>query len=109
MAVIGMATLLMIVNNLHVRWSQRPGRPLEANPPLIVNPDAVLALAVADQSFEAIARKNGKVPERCGGLQAVELQASGALKSRKSLDAFAGSEISGPAVPIADNHWPKMP
>src|SRR5229473_968064 len=103
MAVIGMAALLMIVNNLHVRWPQRAARPLEANPPLIVNADAVLALAIADQGFEAIAGQSGNVSERCGGLETVELQARGALKTRKGLDAFARGEISGPAVPIADN------
>jgi hypothetical protein len=75
---------------------------------LIVNANAVLALAVTYQSFEAIARQSGQVFERCGRLQTVELQARGALKSRKSLDAFAGGEISGSAVPKADNQWPKM-
>src|SRR6266852_2903737 len=96
-----MIALLMIVNNLYVRWPERAARPLEANPPLIVNANAVLALAVADQSFEAIAWQSGQVSERGGCLQTVELQARGALKPRKSLDAFAGGEISGPAVPIA--------
>jgi hypothetical protein len=75
---------------------------------LIVNANAVLALAVADQRFEAIAGQNGKVSERCGYLQTVKLQARGTLKPRECLDPFAGSEISGPAVPIADNPWFKM-
>ena len=99
----------MIVNNLYVRWPERAAEPLEANPPLIVNANAALALAVADQNFEAIAWQSGQVSKTGSCLQTVELQARGALKPRKSLDAFAGGEISGPAVPIADNHWSKMP
>src|SRR5882724_6978134 len=104
MAVIGMAALLMIVNNLHVRWSWRAARPLEANSPLVVNANTVLTLAVADQSFEAIARQSGKVPERCGRLQTVELQARGALESRECLDPFPRREAAGPFVAIAKDH-----
>src|SRR6266852_5171311 len=104
-----MIALLMIVNNLYVRWPERAARPLEPNPPLIVNADAVLAFAVADQNFEAIGLQSRQVSKGGGCLQTVELQACGTLKPRKSLDAFAGGEISGPAVPIADNHWSKMP
>jgi hypothetical protein len=37
----------MIVDNLHVEWPWRSVSPLEANPPLIVDADAVLAFAVA--------------------------------------------------------------
>jgi len=46
-AVTAIAILRMIVNNLNVRWARRPIGPLEANPPLVVYADAVLALAVA--------------------------------------------------------------
>src|SRR6266704_530279 len=103
-----MVILLMIVNNLHDRWSRRSGRPLEANSPLIINANAVLLLAVAQKGFKAIAGQGGNVSKRCGRFETVKLQARGTLKSRESLDAFAGGEISCPTVPIADNHWPKM-
>src|SRR5713226_2136684 len=105
MGVIGIESLLMIVNDLHGRRSERPAWPLEANPPLIVNANAVLALAITAQSFEAIAGQSGQVSKRGGGLETIELQARGTLEARKSLDAFAGGEVSGPTVPIADNHW----
>ncbi len=99
---------LVIVNNLDARWTGGSARPLEANSPLIVNANTVLALAVAYQSFKAIAGQNGQVSERCGRLQTVKLQARGALESRESLGAFAGGEVSGPTVPVADNHWRNM-
>jgi len=46
----------------------------------------------------------GKVSEREGHLQAVELQARGAFYSKESLDPFSGREVPGPLVPIADDH-----
>ena len=55
-----------------------------------------------------IARQSGQVFERGGRLETIELQAGGALKSGKGLDAFAASKVSGAAVPVADNHRPKM-
>ena len=45
----------MIINNLNIDWSRRSLRPLEANPPLIINADAILALTVVFERFEAVA------------------------------------------------------
>ena len=98
--------LLVIVNNLYVGWPRRLVEPLEANPPLIINADAILALAVAYQSFKPIARQRRKVPRRSGRLETVQFQARGPFKSRKCPDSFPSGEISGPFVPIADDHCP---
>ena len=49
-------------------------RPLEANPPLIVNTDAVLAFAVAHQRFKTIARQFFTVPISETRDQVVELE-----------------------------------
>jgi hypothetical protein len=38
--------LLVVANNFHVRWAPCTINPFEANPPLIVNADAVLPLPV---------------------------------------------------------------
>jgi hypothetical protein len=51
----------MVVDNLHVRGTWRTVRPLEANPPLIVdkkivNADAVLPFAVSLERFETVTR-----------------------------------------------------
>src|SRR3972149_8309346 len=45
-------TSSMIVNYFHVHWPARIFGPLEAYPPLVVNSDAVLALAVPRQQFK---------------------------------------------------------
>lgn len=45
--------------------------PYETNPPLVVNTDAVLPLAITVQSFQAVSWRRGKVPQF---RSAVELQ-----------------------------------
>jgi len=42
--------LLVIINNLDVRWSRCSVSPLKADPPLIINPNAALTSAVAYQA-----------------------------------------------------------
>ena len=44
--------LLMVVNNLHVGWAGPFFGPFKANPPLVINADAVLALSVPFQRFK---------------------------------------------------------
>jgi len=81
--------------------------PLKANPPLIVNANAVLALAVAYQRLKTVPRQCSKVPQRRGRFHTVKLQARGSFKSREWLDPFPGGEFSGPLVPIANDHCSK--
>src|SRR5215813_5048895 len=68
--------LLVIVHNLHIRWTGCPVRPLETNSPLIVDADTVLAFAVASESLKAIAWQGSKVSDGGGCLDAIQLQAS---------------------------------
>lgn len=83
-------------------------QPLEANSPLVVDADAVLALTVANQRLKAIPRQGGKVSKRRGGFQAVQLEASRAFKSSKGFDPSSRSEVSRPLVAVANNHWSKI-
>ena len=46
----------MIVGDLDLESIALP--PNEANPPLVVDPNAVLALAVAQELFEVVSRRN---------------------------------------------------
>src|ERR1700746_2081643 len=90
------AMLRVIVNNLHVWRPWRAVGPLEANPPLIVNADAVLALAVAYQRFKTVTRQCGKIPQRRSRFHTVRLQARRSFKTRECLNPFPGGEFSGP-------------
>jgi hypothetical protein len=60
------------------------------------------------QRFKTVAGQSGKVSERCGRLQSVKLQARGTFNSRESLDAFPARELSGPLIPIANDHFQKL-
>jgi hypothetical protein len=60
---------------------------------LIVDPNAVLSLAVADKHLKSVARQCGKVPQRRGRLHTIKLQACGPFKSRECLDSFSATLI----------------
>ena len=57
-------SLLVIVHDLNVGRPHRIFRPLETNPPLVVNADAVLALPVRSQRLKTVAGQGGKIPQR---------------------------------------------
>src|SRR5262249_4681912 len=97
--------LLVVVNNFHVRWAPRTINPFEANPPLIVNADAVLPLPVTYQCFETIPGQCNQVPQRSRRLHTVQFHARGPFKSRECLNPLPSCEISGPVVPIAEDHY----
>jgi hypothetical protein len=76
---------LVIINDLDVAGTWRGVGPLEANPPLIVDADAVLAFAISGQRLKTVAGQSGQVLKRNGGLQTVQLEARGALDSGEPL------------------------
>lgn len=49
--------LLVIIYDLDIAWAARAFRPLETNPPLIIDPDAILALPIAFQRFKPVSRQ----------------------------------------------------
>ncbi len=53
--------LLMVINNLHVGWAGRFFGPFKANPLLVIDANAVLALSVPSQRFKTVAAKTGPV------------------------------------------------
>jgi len=53
--------------------------PSEANSPLLVNPNAVLALAITREFFEAVTRWNAKIVESFCGVQDGQFIPCGAM------------------------------
>jgi hypothetical protein len=114
----GFVPFLVVINNLYIHRSRRFGRPREANPPLIIHPDAVSALPAAERDFKAPARRRGKIaravadsslsslmraaPEARILRRSVSRRETGALNSGECLDAFPGGKVGGALVPIAD-------
>lgn len=60
--------------------------PDEAKSPLIVDPDAVLALAVTPERLESVAGRYGQIAEFGGTVQEKELAPSNTLEGSKSGD-----------------------
>jgi len=94
----------MIINDFHIRGARRAIGPCETNAPLIVDPDAVLPLAIALQRFKSVARKSSEIPERSGCLEAIQLETGGSLETGECLDTFTGCEAPGALVPVTDDH-----
>jgi len=59
--------LSMIVNNLYLVWAVFP--PFEANTPLLVYPDALLAGPVTSQSFKPITGKIHQILDAGGAVE----------------------------------------
>jgi hypothetical protein len=94
----------MVIDNLDVRGTWRTFRPLEANPPLVVDADAVLSLAVSFERFETVPRQCGKVFERGRCLETIQFQSRSAFDTGEGFDPFAQREVSGPLVPVTADH-----
>jgi hypothetical protein len=67
----------MIVRNLDVPRRAIP--PYEAEPPLIVDADTVLALTVAAQTLQTVARRHAQIFDLPRGIDSQKLRAGGAL------------------------------
>jgi len=95
----------VIVHDLNVDRTDCTFRPLEADPPSVVDANTVLAPPVPAQRFEPVAGQGGKVSNRHGRLETIKLQLRGTFKSRERLDPVASGEFPGPFVPVTDDHF----
>jgi hypothetical protein len=77
----------MIIDDFHVKRSWGAFRPFKTNPPLIVDTDAVLSLAIPLEPFKPVA---GRVQchEPAGGMKPVKPQHGLPLDRLKRLDPF---------------------
>ena len=81
----------MVIHDLHVVGVAIA--PDKADSPLIVDADAVLALAVASQPFETIPRGSRKVAEFDGGIKDSQFPSRHLLEGLKALDPFAAVQM----------------
>jgi hypothetical protein len=87
----------MIVHDFHIKRPRGAFRPGKANPPLIVDTDAVLALPVPLEPFKPIARRIER-HQTVRGVQAVEPQHGLPLESLERLNPSAFEKGAGPLV-----------
>jgi hypothetical protein len=93
----------MVIDDFNIDRAGRSLGPLKANPPLVVDTDAVLALAVALERFEPIAGQI-EIVQRRGRVELVELHFGLALNPGKSLDPVPLGELPSSLVSEAHDH-----
>jgi hypothetical protein len=93
----------MVIDDLNLDRPRRPFGPRQANPPLVIDTDALLTLAGAFECFESIAGQV-QIDERNGRLQLVELHFRLVFEPGEGLSPLSGSELSGLLVSEADDH-----
>ena len=98
----------MIIYNLDLRWPGSALRPLEANPPLGIDADAVLAAPVAAKRLQTVARQAAQIVEARRGLQNFKALPRLPVEALKLPDERAIGEGLGPFVAEAQNHMVKI-
>jgi hypothetical protein len=79
--------------------------PAEADPPLVVDPDAVLTLAVSVESLQSIPRRNAEVIKRCCRIQHPKLPQCDPLHVRsQSFDPLSAEQPLSVPVSEAPDH-----
>lgn len=82
-----------------------PVSPDEAHPPLVIDPDAVLAGAVISQGFQAVARRRTQVIQADCSVEITEFAASaGQNVGRESLGKLAPKYRRCALIPERHNH-----
>lgn len=82
-----------------------PAVPAEADAPLVVDADAVLAGAVSGELFEAVAGWDAEVGERFGGVEDEQLPEDATLEvGGPAPDGAPFEELLGVVVPEALDH-----
>jgi hypothetical protein len=94
----------MIIDDLDIDGTGGTFRPFEANPPLVIDADAVLALAVALERFEPIAGQSGKVFQTRRGFEPVESDFGLSPKAGKLPNVLTIGKTLGFSVPVIDDH-----
>ncbi len=87
----------MVVNDFNIFW---PGfRPDEAEPELVVDADAVLAMTISPKRLQAIPWWDLEIVEAAGGIQDGELAVSDASEASKAPNRLPLKQ--GPGVAAA--------
>jgi hypothetical protein len=88
MIIPAIANLLVIIHNFHIKRPRRALWPFKANPHLVVDADAVLALAITLETFKSVSG-GIKGPNTVRRVKPFEPQQGLPLKTLKRLNPFA--------------------
>ena len=93
----------MVVHDFHFGWAGAFLRPLEANPPLVVDTDAPLPLAPTFERLQTIARPR-QIAQAGGGIELVEFARGGSGEARKGRHPATLVERLGFPIREANDH-----
>jgi hypothetical protein len=96
----------MIVNDLDV--PRTVVSPTEADPPLVIDSDAVLAASITAELLQAIAREHAKVIEVLGAVEHLQLSFGLRLGRSESFRDLAFEELLRGARRKRPNHLPRI-
>jgi hypothetical protein len=96
--------LSMVVDYFDVFGAVGAFWPFKANPPLLVDTDAVLPLAIADKRFKVVAGKRGKILQGCCRLENAKAPFRLMAKGVELRDALPFCKESCFLVPVAPYH-----
>src|SRR6266700_4012213 len=99
-----MTCLLVIIDDLDIDRAGRAVRPLEADPPLVIDADAILTLPITLQRFQPVTWQRGEVFQVRCGFQPVEPHFSLPGESGEFSNVLAIGKAFGSLVPVAYDH-----
>jgi hypothetical protein len=93
----------MVVNDLDVARRRLVAGPLEANPPAIIDPDAVLTCSITNQRLKAVTWQHHEGSLVWCGFHDFQSLVCLTCERLKLADSLAGGKPSGALVPIPAN------
>ena len=95
----------MVIDDLNVM--DVVSDPAEADPPLVVDTDAVLAETIRRKLLQTIRRRHSEVNKTCRGIEHQQFTKGDPVKIRRhSPDSFASEQSLGVGVAEAPDHGP---
>ena len=95
---------MMVINNLNVYRTWRAFWPCEANPPLVVDADAILAFPGTLKGLQVVARSD-QISDGHSGVELLQLLARGSFYTGERFNPLACDKVSCALIPIADDHY----
>jgi hypothetical protein len=99
-----MLFLLVIVDDLNIRWTNGVDGPFKANAPLLVNANGPLSSPVAFESFQPIAGQSSQIGQRDGSVQNFEAFPALLIEPLKRTNKLAICEFPRARIAVAQDH-----
>jgi hypothetical protein len=99
----------MIIYNLYFTWPGIALFPAKTDAPLIIDPDAPLAFAIAAELFQMVTRKSSNIIQVRSHIQTIQNHFGTPPERLERFHTFAPGEFLRPGTPIAQDHAACLP